>query len=334
MTKKMHRREFLSQAALAGVSAVLAPAAGAPGLARGSASAALVHGLESWTSAIAPAADVAAVVDVAVVSGTDYGAMTLKAVDLVGGIGRFVGKGAKVALLPNVQSKNPGTFTKPEILRAVVRMCKEAGAKEIACLSLLTPGHWSGAGLDKIVAEEGIGLKIVADDPANFKSVPIQSGAAISDLQIVKDLFDYDLFINIPITPDPAGNKFTGTMKNLMGLNSRTHNRANFHKPNWTTDPEAIAHLDTCIVDMNLPLKPALNIVDATEIIRTNGPMGPGELIKPGKIVAGTDRVAVDAYCASILGLKAEDIISIRKAAERKLGQIDLSKVKLREARV
>ena len=76
---------------------------------------------------------------------------------------------------------------------------------------------------------------------------------------------------------------------------------------------------------MNLPLKPALNIVDATEIIRTNGPMGPGELIKPGKIIAGTDRVAVDAYCASaVLGLKAEDIIAIRKAAERKLGQIDL----------
>ena len=319
MTKKMHRREFLSQTALAGFSAVLGPKA--------------LAGMNGGTTdALRGAAPIA---DVAVASGTDAGAMTLKAVELVGGIGKFVAKGARVALLPNVQSKNPGTFTKPEILRAVIRMCKDAGAKEIACLSLLTPGHWSGAGLDKIVAEEGIGLKIVADDPANFKSVPIQGGVAISGLQILKDFFEYDLFINMPVTKDHAGNKFTGTMKNLMGLNSRTHNRANFHKPNWTTDPEAIAHLDTCIVDMNLPLKPALNIVDATEIIRTNGPMGPGELIKPGKIIAGTDRVAVDAYCASaVLGLKAEDIIAIRKAAERKLGQIDLSKVILREVRV
>jgi uncharacterized protein (DUF362 family) len=331
MPKKMRRREFISQAALAGVSAVLAPAAGAPGLARGSASAALVHGLESRTSAVGAATDVA---DVGVAIGTDYGAMALKAVELVGGIGKFIGKGAKVALLPNVQSKNPGTFTKPEILRAVIRMCKEAGAKEITCLSLLTPQHWEGAGLDKIVREEGIGLKIVADDPVHFRTVKIEGGAVLSDISVVKDLFDNDLFISLPITKDHAGNKFTGTLKNLMGLNSRTHNRANFHKPNWQTDPEAIAYLDTCIVDLNLALKPALNIVDATEIIRTNGPMGPGELIKPGKIIAGADRVAVDATCASILGLKAEDIISIRKAAERKLGVIDLAKVKLREVRV
>ena len=63
--------------------------------------------------------------------------MTAKAVELVGGIGKFVPKGARVACSPNVQSKNPGTFTKPEILRSVIRMCKSAGAKEIACLSYL-----------------------------------------------------------------------------------------------------------------------------------------------------------------------------------------------------
>lgn len=318
MEKKINRREFISRTALAGVSVVLAPK--------------VLAGLDGNGPAAARGA--AEFADVAVAIGSDHGAMTVKAVELVGGMGRFVGKGAKVALLPNVQSKNPGTFTKPEILRAVIRMCKEAGAKEIACLSLLTPAHWAGAGLDKIVQEEGIGLKIVADDPANFKTVPVEGGAALADLRIVRDFFDFDLFINLPITKDHAGNKFTGTMKNLMGLNSRTHNRSQFHKPNWQTDPEAIAHLDTCVVDLNLPLKPALNIVDATEIIRTNGPMGPGELIKPGKIVAGTDRVAVDACCASILGLKAADIISIRKAAERKLGEIDPAKVKLREVRV
>jgi uncharacterized protein (DUF362 family) len=314
MAKKMQRRTFLSQAVLAGVSASFVPGA--------------LAGLK-----LGKARETPEIADVAVVTGADAGAMTAKAVELVGGMGRFVTRGAKVALLPNVQSKNPGTFTKPEILRSVVRMCREAGAKEITCLSLLTPQHWAGAGLDKIVQEEGIGLKIVADDPANFRTVKVEGGAALEDLSVVKDLFDHDLFISLPITKDHAGNRFTGTLKNLMGLNSRTHNRAKFHKPNWQTDPEAIAHLDTCIVDLNLPLKPALNIVDATEIIRTNGPMGPGELIKPGKIVAGVDRVAVDAYCAGILGLKAADIISIRLAGERKLGRIDLAQVKVREAR-
>jgi uncharacterized protein (DUF362 family) len=326
MPKTINRREFLSRAVLAGAAAAL----GAPGLARGSGSAALDRALGSGANG-AGAADLA---DVAVVAGADPGAMARKAVELVGGMGRFVDKGAKVALLPNVQSKNPGTFTKPEILRAVVRMCQDAGAKEITCLSLLTPQHWEGAGLDRIVREEGIGLRIVADEPANFRTIKVEGGAILADLSVVKDLFDFDLFISLPITKDHAGNKFTGTLKNLMGLNSRTHNRANFHKPNWQTDPEAIAHLDTCIADMNLALKPALNVVDATEIIRTNGPMGPGELIKPGKIVTGTDRVAVDAVCAGILGLKPADVISIRKSSERKLGEIDPAKVKLREVRV
>jgi uncharacterized protein (DUF362 family) len=123
-------------------------------------------------------------------------------------------------------------------------------------------------------------------------------------------------------------------MKNLMGLNSRDHNRANFHKPNWTTDPAAIEHLDKCIADLNTAVKPTLNIVDATEIIRTNGPMGPGELIKPLKVIAGVDRVAIDTTCASILGLKGEELAQIKKAYEKKLGEIDLAKVKILEVKV
>ena len=61
-----------------------------------------------------------------------------------------------------------------------------------------------------------------------------------------------------------------------------------------------VAHLEQLIVDLNKALKPALNVVDATEFIVTNGPFGPGELLKPRKVVAGTDPVAVDAYCASL----------------------------------
>ena len=92
--------------------------------------------------------------------------------------------------------------------------------------------------------------------------------------------------------------------------------------------------MENCIVDLNFAVRPALNIVDATEIIKTNGPMGPGELIKPGRIVAGVDRVAVDSYCATLLGFKGEDIIAIRKGFERKLGQIDLSKANLQEVKI
>jgi uncharacterized protein (DUF362 family) len=194
--------------------------------------------------------------------------------------------------------------------------------------------QWQDTGLAKVVEEEGAKLKLFdPKDESLFKEVRVPDGRSLPEAKILNELFSHDVFINMPITKDHAGNKFTGTMKNLMGLNFSATNRT-FHKPNWKTDPNDIAHLEQCIVDLNKTIKPTLNIVDATEFISTNGPFGPGELLKPGKVVAGTDRVAVDAYCASLLGLKAEDIIQIARASEQGLGEMDLLKVRIREMRV
>ena len=134
--------------------------------------------------------------------------------------------------------------------------------------------------------------------------------------------------INLPITKDHMGNKFTGTMKNLMGLSSPKTNRT-FHTGNFKNDD--INHLDQCIADLNTLIKPVLCVVDATEFIITNGPFGPGKLHKPQKVVAGTDRVAIDAYCASLWGLKGEEIIMIREGHALGLGEIDLAKRKIKE---
>ena len=62
--------------------------------------------------------------------------------------------------------------------------------------------------------------------------------------------------------------------------------------------------------------------------------MGPGELIKPGRIVAGSDRVAVDAYCATLLGFQGAEITAIKHASERKLGEIDLRKAGVLEVEI
>jgi uncharacterized protein (DUF362 family) len=273
----------------------------------------------------------AAKCDIAVASGADYLSSTNQAVELLGGMGKFVKKGTRVAILPNTQSRHPGTYTKPDIVRSVIRMCKEAGAAEVNCLSWLTPKHWEDTGLDKAVKEEGADLKLIdRDDESLYQVVPLPKGIALKEARIMKEFFNNDVFIDMPVTKDHAGNKFTGTMKNLMGLNFRINNRT-FHKENWTTDQSAIEHLDQCIADLNTVIKPDLCVVDATEFITTNGPFGPGKLIKPQKVIAGTDRVAIDAYCTTLWGLEAKDIIMINKAYEHELGQIDLQKVRIKE---
>jgi uncharacterized protein (DUF362 family) len=118
-----------------------------------------------------------------------------------------------------------------------------------------------------------------------------------------------------------------------MGLNSPVSNRT-FHRPNWKTDPNDVAHLEQSIVDLNKAVKPALNVVDATEFIVTNGPFGPGQLLRPEKVVAGTDRVAIDAYCAGLWGLEPKDIVQIKRASEQGLGEINLDNVDIREENV
>jgi uncharacterized protein (DUF362 family) len=271
-------------------------------------------------------------VDVAVGIGADYEKATMKAVELLGGIKKFVPKNARVALLPNVQSRHPGSFTKPEVLRAVIKLCKKAGAKEINCLSWQSVKQWEDTGLKAVIDSEGVGLKLFEKDEALFKAVPVPGGQALTEARVLADFYNHDLLINMPITKDHAGNKFTGTMKNLMGLNSPVNNRT-FHRPNWKTDPNDVAHLEQSIVDLNKAVKPALNVVDATEFITTNGPFGPGELIKPQKVVAGTDRVAVDAYCAGLWGLNPHEIVQIKRASEQGLGEIALTNVVVREAK-
>jgi uncharacterized protein (DUF362 family) len=246
-------------------------------------------------------------------------------------MGAFVPAGAKVALLPNSQSRHPGSFTGPDVVRAAVRMCREAGADQVDALSWLPEKFWQASGLDKVLEEEGAGLVISGREDELFKEIPIPQGKALKAARVMKALDGYDVLIDMPIVKDHAGNKFTGTMKNLMGLNSPGCNRT-FHRENWETDLSDLTHLDQCIADLNLAVQPDLCIVDAMEIITTNGPFGPGKLARPGKIVAGTDRIAIDSYCTSFLGLEPSDIIMIRKGAEHGIGEMDLSKVRILEA--
>jgi len=271
-------------------------------------------------------------VDIAVIQGGDYFENTMRAIESLGGMERFVSKGSRVAILANPQRNNPGAYTKPEIVRAVISMCNQAGAGAISCLSWLPEENWENTGIKTVVEEEGAGLVIVdRKDETLFEPVPIPEGISLKEARIMKSFFDYDIFIDVPVTKDHIGNRFTGTMKNLMGLNSPLSNRS-FHRDGWETDIDAITHLDQCIADLNTVISPDLCVVDATEFITTNGPFGPGELLKPEKVIAGTDRVAIDAYCCTLWGLRGDEIIHINKAYEHGIGEMDLTKLLVYEA--
>jgi len=307
MSKKITRRSFIKKSTAVGVSSVFGRT--------------LIPNITFDNEAI----------DMAVVKGQNYFENTKKAVELLGGMEKFVPKNSKVALLPNPQSNNPGTFTKPEIVRAAIQMCKNAGAKEIACIGWLSERHWRNTGMKKVLDSEGVKLEITNHrDESLFKPVLVPQGVALKEARIIKSFYNYDVFINMNITKEHSGNNFSGVMKNLMGINSPESDRT-FHPRTWTSNRDDIEHLDQCIADLNTIIEPDLCIVDATEFVTTNGPNGPGRLLKPLKVIAGTDRVAIDTYCATLFGYNPEDIYVLKKAYEHGLGEMDLRKVKIKE---
>lgn len=116
-----------------------------------------------------------------------------------------------------------------------------------------------------------------------------------------------------------------------MGLNMQESNMF-FHTGRFKNDD--IEHLDQCIADINTILTPDLCVVDATEFIITKGPFGPGKLLKPQKVAAGTDRVAIDAYCATLWDLKPQEIIMIDRAHKHGLGELDFTKKKMKQVAI
>jgi len=269
-------------------------------------------------------------IDISVVNGTNYFDNTVKAVGLLGGMKKFVSKGNRVGLLINSPWNKPGTYTNPDVSLAVLKMCLDAGAKEIYSIEDASASYWKRSKLYNKFEKDIDKIKS-GDSKTNIR---ILNGKLLKEADISKALLNCDVYINIPIVKNHQGTNFTANLKNVMGACSGSTNRY-FHKGSkksslfgYYNDIEFLSH---CIADVNLIRQPNLCIVDATEFVTNNGPAGPGELKKDDKIVAGTNCVSVDAYCATLLDSAPKDILMIQYAHELGLGEIDIKKLSIKE---
>ena len=273
--------------------------------------------------------------DIAIVNGEKYFENTKKAVKMLGGMKRFVSPNSKVGLLINNDFTNLGAYVNPDVSIAVLKMCYDAGASEVVSLQNIKPEYWERSTLADTYREEINNLKIVKPNqfPAEFNDTDFEllklpEGNALKELEIVKELLNCDVLINIPIAKHHASTSFTCGIKNMMGLNTRKSNVYCHTEGPERLDP---IFLGQCLAEMSKFHKSDLIVVDAIEFIITNGPNGPGKLIKLNKVVAGTDIVGVDSLCASYLDYPPEDIVSIKKAYDIGLGEIDLNKLNVQE---
>jgi uncharacterized protein (DUF362 family) len=158
-----------------------------------------------------------------------------------------------------------------------------------------------------------------------YKQMEVPKGKKLKTVEVLKDVLETDVFINFPLPKHHFATELTLGLKNLMGI---VWDMEQFHK----------IDLHQCIADINTIRKPDLVVVDAIRILTTNGPKGPGKTEDIGEVIASTDIVAVDAYCATFFKhprtgkpFKAEEIRFVKNAFELGLGQIDLSKVRVKK---
>ncbi|MFH0989502.1 MAG: DUF362 domain-containing protein [bacterium] len=268
---------------------------------------------------------------VSVVAGDRYFENTIKAIEALGGMKRFVKKGALVALLINSVFDRPGSVVHTDIPLAVLKMCLDAGAGRVLTIENTPRIFWKMGTMSEKFTKEINGIGYSSDK----KNVNLPGAVYLKQGSVSSSLIACDVFINIPIIKDHKGTQYTGNLKNMMGaFSSATCRRCHYGDQSLLTQIfqgayEKVELLTQSIADLNLVRTPDLSVADVTEILATNGPVGPGKIIRPMEIVAGTNALAVDMYCVKHLGLNVEETVTIRHAQEHHLGPKSLAEVKV-----
>ena len=243
-----------------------------------------------------------------------------KVVEALGGMGKFVKKGDKVFIKPNcISGDKPqaAVNTNPEVVAEVARLCKIAGASEILAMGHDSPTAHTVNGIGEALEAHG-GSLIPANSIDQYRTVALPRGIILREIMAINELLDYDVFINLPIAKHHAGTQLTVGMKNYMGL---IWNRIIMHQ----TD------IHQTIADLATVRKPDLVIVDATRMMLTNGPSGPGQVAEINTIIASTDPLAADAYTASLFKKDPASVKHFQYAYDMGLGEIYLDRMAIKE---
>ena len=321
--KKLDRRDFLRNMALAGASFACLDLAGC--------------GKEGGSDAASRAAGYAMKgrfekgAGIAVArGGDDPAALARAAVDAIGGMKRFVSAGDMVVVKPNIgwnRTPEQAANTNPFVVEAVVEMCLAAGARQVKVFdSPCNPATrtYKMSGIEE--AARRAGADVIFMDERKFRDVSIPGGVDLKSWNMYTEAFETDVLINVPILKHHSMARVTMGMKNLMGLLGG--NRSAIH-PGF----------DQKLADINTVLVPHLTILDAFRVLKAHGPNSgtPDDVEMARQVIVGTDPVAVDSYGAALFGrvtgrdLAGADLGYVRIGHEMGLGEMDLGKVEVKE---
>jgi uncharacterized protein (DUF362 family) len=252
-------------------------------------------------------------------------ALVRGAITALGGMERFVPKGANVIVKPNIcvdyRTYEYAATTNPWVVGTLVKMALEAGAGSVRVMDYPFGGTAAAAYAKSGIGQqvEAAGGQMVVMSSRKFVSTAIPGGKWLKGTEVYDEILKADVLINVPIAKRHGSSVMTAGMKNLMGV---------------VSDPGAMhGNLGQAIADLNTLVKPDLTVVDAVRILTANGPTG-GKLSYVKKldvVAASTDIVAADSFAATLFDLTADNLDYVSIGAGMGLGQSDLSKLRVED---
>jgi uncharacterized protein (DUF362 family) len=250
-----------------------------------------------------------------IVRGKDVQKMAAAALEKLGGISRFITPGDKVLIKPNVgwdRQPEQAANTNPELVGAVVKLCREARASEVwvTDVSINDPYRsFARSGIEKAVEKSGGSVKFTSEN--DFVLTDLK-GRVLKVWPVSRFYHEVDKVINMPVVKHHSLSKCTVAMKNWYGVLGGRRNR--LHQ-----------EINMSIADLATAIGPTLTITDAIRVLVRNGPTGGNlsDVSVENTIIAGLDEVALDSYSLGFLGLNAEDVPFLTIGEKRGLGITD-----------
>ena len=254
--------------------------------------------------------------------------MVRRALAALGGIERFVAPGSKVVIKPNIcvayHTYEYAATTNPWVVGALVKLCLEAGAKQVQVFDSPFGGTIEEAYNKSGIAEQVklTGGEMTGMPRFKFKRTDIPDGQDLLQADIFDDVLNADVLIDVPIAKHHGLAKLTMGMKNLMGV---ILNRTSIHH-----------NMGQRLADLTSKLKPALTVIDAVRILVANGPTGGNlaDVKQLNTIIASADIVAADSYGTTLFGMHPDDLGYIQAASAMGLGSSDLKGMRIEEINV
>ncbi|MFA4991436.1 MAG: DUF362 domain-containing protein [Candidatus Omnitrophota bacterium] len=256
--------------------------------------------------------------DLVVAKGDDPYAITTKAIEGMGGMGRFVKKGGVVLIKPNIgwdRAPEQAANTNPFVVGALVDMCFRSGARRVNVFDITCNDAkrcYEASGIARVAKEKGASVYFA--DNWNFVKANFNYESPMQGWLIYRDAIECDTFINVPVLKTHGLTGLTLSMKNLMGVCGGM--RGIMH----SNIGEKLAHLTDFI-------KPDLTVIDAYRYLKANGPSG-GDLkdvVDMKTLVVGTDPVLADAYACKLVDRDPLTVSYIKEAVRQGIGSADFS---------